>query len=147
MSETPEISLSLSLSLSLSESASVKVGLREIRKQSSVAIGFWIFQVHWGKFLRALDGAIRFLQSASRHRVTNRILIAAKRSGIAVIRFGLLSICNEHVATDALPEIETCPDYTASNVQLREKETATVFASVSLSDRFRSARRTRVSFY
>lgn len=30
--------------------------------------------------------------------VMNRILIAAKRSRIAVIRFGLLSICNEHVA-------------------------------------------------
>lgn len=52
--------------------------------------------------------AMRFLQFAIRGRrssapVMNRILIAAKRSRIAVIRFGPLSIYNRHVVV-AFPD-------------------------------------------
>lgn len=59
------------------------------------------------------SSVIRFLQRIRNPRMTahrapscpvmNRILIAAKRSRIAVIRFGLLSIYNEHVVPLRFP--------------------------------------------
>lgn len=64
---------------------------------------------------------IRFLQRIRNPRmngpspscpVMNRILIAAKRSRIAVIRFGLLSIYNEHVVSRSGFPVESSSDCT-----------------------------------